>query len=107
MSINLASSGLSAGLPARWPQIDGIGRNSARGICATSRRVLASTVLEDAVATQDTVIQLIAAIRRVGREVPGAAEAIAAVCSAHDYADPGKPAIAWDDQLARAELSTP
>jgi hypothetical protein len=36
------------------------------------RRVLDSTVLEDAVATQDTVTQLVAAIRRVRRLVPGA-----------------------------------
>jgi len=28
-SMKAASSGLSTGLPARWPQIDGIGRNSA------------------------------------------------------------------------------
>src|SRR3954465_1021060 len=69
-----------------------------------TRRVLDSTVLTDAVATQDTVIQLIAAIRRVAREVPGAAEVIAAHCTAHDYDDPGKPAIAWDDAEARAAL---
>src|SRR3954468_16507626 len=69
-----------------------------------TRRALDSTVLEDAVATQDTVIQLIAAIRRVAREVPGAAEVIAAHCTAHDYDDPGKPAIAWDDAEARAAL---
>ena len=69
-----------------------------------TRRALDSTVLEDAVATQDTVIQLIAAIRRVRREVPGAAEVIAARCTAHDYDDPGKPAIAWDDAEARAAL---
>ena len=68
------------------------------------RRALDSTVLDDAVATQDTVTQLIAAIRRVAREVPGAPEAIAAVCSAHDYADPGKPRIAWNDEQARADL---
>ena len=68
------------------------------------RRALDSTVLEDAVATQDTVIQLIAAIRRVRREVPGAAEMIAVLCSAHDYTDPGKPAIAWNDPQARAGL---
>ena len=43
VSIKAASSGLSAGLPARWPQIDGIGRSSARGMRATSRR-LSSTV---------------------------------------------------------------
>ncbi|MGR7026995.1 IS1182 family transposase [Geodermatophilus sp. URMC 62] len=68
------------------------------------RRALDSTVLEDAVATQDTVTQLIAAIRRVRREVPGAAEVIAAQCTGHDYDDPGKPAIAWDDAQARAAL---
>jgi hypothetical protein len=66
--------------------------------------VLDSTILTDAVATQDTVTQLIAAIRRVRREVPGAAEVIAAHCTAHDYDDPGKPAIAWNDADARAAL---
>ena len=69
-----------------------------------TRRVLDATILEDAVATQDTVTQLIAAIRRVRREVPGAAEVVAAQCRAHDYDDPGKPAIAWNDPQARAEL---
>jgi hypothetical protein len=69
-----------------------------------TRRALDSTVLTDAVATQDTVTQLIAAIRRVRREVPGAAEVVAAHCTAHDYDDPGKPAIAWDDPEARAGL---
>jgi hypothetical protein len=68
------------------------------------RRALDSTVLDDAVATQDTVTQIIAAIRRVAREVPGAAEQVAAVCTAHDYTDPGKPKIAWNDAQARAEL---
>jgi hypothetical protein len=69
-----------------------------------TRRALDSTVLDDAVATQDTVTQIIAAIRRVAREVPGAPEVVTAVCAAHDYADPGKPKIAWNDQDARAEL---
>ena len=73
-------------------------------IAGKTRRALDSTVLDDAVATQDTVIQLIAAIRRVRREVPGAAQVVAARCSAHDYDDPGKPAIAWNDQAARAQL---
>jgi hypothetical protein len=68
------------------------------------RRALDSTVLDDAVATQDTVTQLIAAVRRVIREVPGAAEVVAARCTAHDYADPGKPKIAWNDETARAVL---
>jgi len=69
-----------------------------------TRRALDSTVLDDAVATQDPVTQLIAAIRRVRRDVPGAAAVIAEQCRAHDYDDPGKPAIAWDDEQARAEL---
>jgi hypothetical protein len=68
------------------------------------RRALDSTVFEDAVATQDTVTQLIAAIRRVIREVPGAAEVAAVQCTAHDYSDPGKPRIAWDDEQARERL---
>jgi hypothetical protein len=42
-----------------------------------TRRALDSTVLDDAVATQDTVTQLIAAVRRVRREVPGAAQVVA------------------------------
>jgi len=61
-------------------------------------------VLDDAVATQDTVTQLIAVIRKVAREVPGAQEVVAQRCSAHDYTDPGKPQIAWDDSEARAVL---
>ena len=69
-----------------------------------TRRALDSTVLDDAVATQDTVTQLVAAIRRVRRQVPGAAGVVAAHCSAHDYDDPGKPVIAWDDEQARAGL---
>ncbi|QZH61599.1 IS1182 family transposase [Mycolicibacterium farcinogenes] len=69
-----------------------------------TRRALDSTVLDDAVATQDTVTQLIAAIRRVGREVPAAGEVIAAQCTAHDYTDAGKPAIAWNDKTAREQL---
>ena len=69
-----------------------------------TRRALDSTVLDDAVATQDTVTQLIGAIRRVRREVAGAAELVAAHCNAHEYDDPGKPAIAWDDADARDRL---
>ena len=70
-----------------------------------TRRALDSVVLDDAVATQDTITQLIAAIRRVGREVPDAAEIITAGCRAHDYLnDAGKPAIAWDDKAARDAL---
>jgi len=66
-----------------------------------TRRALDSTVLDDAVATQDTVTQLIAAVRRVRRLVPGADVVVAEVTSAHDYDDPSKPMIAWDDKTAR------
>src|SRR6266699_2018617 len=68
------------------------------------RRAVDSTVLADAVATQDTVTQLISAVRRVARTVPGAAEQIAAVCTGHDYSAPGKPKIDWDDPGARDAL---
>ena len=66
------------------------------------RRALDSTLLDDAVATQDTVTQLVGAIRRVRRLVPAAAML---VLGAHDYDhDPGKPACAWDDAEARDQL---
>jgi hypothetical protein len=68
------------------------------------RRAIDSTILDDAVATQDTVTQLIAAIRRVAREVPGATETIAQMCTGHDYSQPVKPRIDWDDQAARDGL---
>jgi hypothetical protein len=68
------------------------------------RRAVDSTILADAVATQDTVTQLVAAIRRVRREVPGAAELITAACTGHDYSQPGKPKIDWDDPAAKQEL---
>jgi hypothetical protein len=68
------------------------------------RRAVDSTILADAVATQDTVTQLVSAIRRVAREVPGAAEQIAAVCTGHDYGRPGKPKIDWDDPQAKDAL---
>ena len=66
-----------------------------------TRRALDSTLLDDAVATQDTVTQLIAAIRRVRRVVPGAD---VVPVSAHDYESAGKPLIAWDDAVAKAAL---
>src|SRR5579859_3148465 len=52
------------------------------------RRAVDSTILADAVATQDTVTQLVSAVRRVAREVPGAAAVIAAQCTGHDYSRP-------------------
>jgi hypothetical protein len=68
------------------------------------RRVVDSTIVADAVATQDTITQLVAAVRRVARQVPGAVERIAAVCTGHDYSQPGKPSIDWDDPAAKDAL---
>ena len=68
------------------------------------RRAVDSTILADAVATQDTITQLILAIRRVGRVVPGGSEAIAAVCTGHDYSRAGKPVIDWDEPGAKDAL---
>lgn len=71
-----------------------------------------STVLDDAVARQDTITQLIASIRRVGRDVPGAAALVIEHCirlaavTGDDYTATGKPRIAWDDETAREELVT-
>ena len=75
----------------------------ATGVLAgRTRRALDSTLLDDAVATQDTVTQLVAAIRRVRRLVPAAATL---ALGAHDYEhQPGKPACAWDDPAARQQL---
>jgi IS5 family transposase len=67
------------------------------------RRALDSTLLDDAVATQDTVTQLVSAIRRVRRVVP---EATAVEVSAHDYDASGKPVCAWDDPVAKVALIT-
>ena len=74
------------------------------GILAGRRkRCVDSTVFDDAVATQDTVTQLVAAIRKVARMVPGAAQVIAAVGTL-DYSRPGKPPIDWDDPQAKQAL---
>ena len=75
-----------------------------------TRRALDSTVLDDAVARQDTVTQLIASIRRVGRDVPGAHALVVQECTrlaevtGGDYTVAGKPRIAWEDEAARTEL---
>ncbi len=71
-----------------------------------TRRALDSTVLDDAVATQDTVTQLVASIRRVARLLPDGQALVTATATAsgHDYSSAGKPQIAWDDTAARAAL---
>ena len=71
-------------------------------LAGRQRRALDSTLLDDAVATQDTVTQLVAAVRRVRRLVPAAG---ALSLGGHDYDhDPGKPQCAWDDPRARDGL---
>ncbi|MEK7426666.1 MAG: IS1182 family transposase [Actinomycetota bacterium] len=67
------------------------------------RRALDSTLLDDAVATQDTVTQLVSAIRRARRLI---GEAATVEVSAHDYDASGKPVCAWDDPDAKAALIT-
>ena len=67
------------------------------------KRCVDSTVFDDAVATQDTVTQLVAVIRKVARLVPGAGDVITEVC-ALDYAKAGKPDIDWDDPQAKTDL---
>jgi IS5 family transposase len=77
---------------------------AARGsgvLAGRTRRALDSTLLDDAVATQDTVTQLVSAIRKVRRLVP---EAAVVEVSAHDYDVAGKPVCAWDDPEAKTAL---
>lgn len=76
----------------------------ATGVLAgRQRRALDSTLLDDAVATQDTVTQLVSAIRRVRRLVP---EGAVVEVAAHDYDASGKPVCAWDDPEAKDALVT-
>ena len=71
-------------------------------LAGKTRRALDSTLLEDAVATQDTVTMICAQVRRVRRLVP---EAAAAAVAAHDYdAGRAKPDCDWADPGARADL---
>lgn len=64
-------------------------------IASKTRRALDSTVLDDAVVRQDTIMQLVAQIRKVRRSIPALRE-IALV--AHDYDNAGsKPMCAWGD----------
>jgi IS5 family transposase len=77
---------------------------TATGILTGRRkRCVDSTVFDDAVATQDTVTQLVAAVRKVVRLVPGAPQVVTQVCVL-DYTRAGKPDIDWDDPAAKKEL---
>jgi hypothetical protein len=71
-------------------------------LAGRTRRAPDSTLLDDAVATQDTVTQLVAGIRRVRRLHPAAA--VVALGAHDDEHQPGKPACAWDDPAARQQL---
>jgi hypothetical protein len=70
------------------------------------KRVMDSTALYDAVATQDTVTMIRAAIRALLKVAHPtlAAEIRSVLCRDDDYATPGKPACEWDDVTAREAL---
>lgn len=70
------------------------------------KRVVDSTALYDAVATQDTVTMIRAAIRGLLRVVDAAldTEIRAVLRRADDYKDAGKPVCDWDDAAARDAL---
>ena len=65
-----------------------------------TRRALDSTVLYDAVATQDTVTMIGAQIRRVRKLAPQ----VAALVLAHDYDSRAKPVCDWGDPDERGWL---
>ena len=79
------------------------------GVLGNRVRVLDSTPIYDAVATQDTVTQLRSAIRRLLRALDQdnpflAAKVRSALTRDDDYAGPGKPSCDWDDDAAREVL---
>jgi hypothetical protein len=80
------------------------------GLLTGRRRVVDSTPLLDAVATQDTVTQLRAAVRKLLTVAEQAGEldlaaAVRAVLTRDDeYATVGKPPCDWDDKAAREAL---
>jgi IS5 family transposase len=80
------------------------------GAMRSRARVFDSTPIYDAVATEDTVTQLRAVIRKllVVLDNLGAAELAedvrAALCRDDDYATPGKPPCDWEDPAAREQL---
>jgi transposase len=82
----------------------------AAGLLTGRRRVLDSTPLLDAVATQDTVTQLRAAIRKLltvaeqAGEVALAAAVRAVLARDDEYGTVGKPPCDWDDKAARDAL---
>lgn len=77
------------------------------GVMGTRVRVLDSTPIYDAVATQDTVTQLRSGIRKLLRSLGDSAFGCmvqAVLMRDDDYAGPGKPPCDWDDPEAREAL---
>ncbi len=70
-------------------------------LAGKDRRALDSTILDDAVATQDTVTMISSQIRRCRRLIPQAADVVLA---AHDYESKAKPSCDWSDPESRSEL---
>lgn len=72
----------------------------------SAKRVLDSTPLYDAVATQDTVTMIRAAIRRLLTVADTVLEAglRAVLVRDDDYRTAGKPICDWDDRVARVDL---
>ncbi len=82
---------------------------AAAGAMKGRARVLDSTPVYDAVATQDTVTQLRAAIRQVLAALDQAGSPVAGLVRQvlrrdDEYASPGKPPCDWDDPAARKAL---
>ena len=79
------------------------------GVLGNRVRVLDSTPIYDAVATQDTITQLRSAIRKLlralDRDDPVLAAKVRSVLTRDDdYAAPGKPPCDWDDDADREAL---
>jgi Transposase DDE domain/Transposase domain (DUF772) len=82
---------------------------TATGAMKNRARVLDSTPVYDAVATQDTVTQLRAAVRKVLAALDQAGSPVAGLVRQvlrrdDDYVSPGKPPCDWDDPKAREAL---
>ena len=67
------------------------------GLAKKHRRALDSTILYDAVATQDSVTQIISAVRRAKLAVPE----LERIPLRHNYTVVGKPIIGWSERTER------
>jgi hypothetical protein len=77
-----------------------------RAAIVSAKRVLDSTPIYDAVATQDTVMMIRSAIRRLltVADVALRVELRSVLRRDDDYASAGKPSCEWDDPSAREAL---